>query len=299
MIILADPTYPLLPDLIAGINYAFPTATVLGGLSSADQFNLHRRALLYWSADAPASPTHTYNGAVVLTLQGGIHTRHVLSQGCTPLANRVYTIEQADDNIILLASSPDDPTPRPPLELLRHALATVPPSAIVAQNLLTGIWAPFTTDTTTEPVVRPIIGVVPSSGALALGDTVSPGQLFKFMVRDADSARTQLAQRMAAVKREALQRLVDDNGPTSAPLAALVFSCNARGMSMYGQPNVDVGVIHEYLRGGTAVSGLMCNGELGRVGDGTVQLMGYTCSVGLVYDGITDLSTLAPSSADM
>lgn len=286
LILLADPTYAPLTDLLAGLDYAYPGATVLGGLSSADLYDFNRRALLCWSRGATHPPL-SQHGAAVLALCGGVDVRPVVSQGYRPLGEAVYTVERVLDNVVLLASATVDKaqrvSPKPPLELVRQALESLPPEdrSAAARNLLAGVLPA----TGSEPLVRPIIGVVPATGGMALGgDAAVVGRRFQFVVRDAASAEAQLTQRMADVKRARLQALVvgGDRAPqNSAPLGCLMFTCNGRGTALYGRPHVDARLVGEFV-GAAPLAGLQCSGEVGPVG-GQTQLLGFSCAIGLVH----------------
>lgn len=126
-----------------GLDYAFPSASVVGGLSSSGSQG-RQRALFAWSAtdaaatdaDGEGAPTSSSNssgggsgsssdssvlntGAVVLALSGpvvmelliaqvaGVHGLHVRSACCTLLASLVA-------NSLIYAPHPHTPTPPPP-----------------------------------------------------------------------------------------------------------------------------------------------------------------------------------------
>ena len=75
----------------------------------------------------------------------------------------------------------------------------------------------------------------------------------QFQVRDADVGRRGPAALLAGR---------DGDG-------ALVFTCNGRGMRLFGEPDHDAAVVAEHVGGG-AVAGMFCAGELGPVGGRTV-----------------------------
>ena len=69
-------------------------------------------------------------------------------------------------------------------------------------------------------LVRAVLGADRASGALAVGDQVEVGPTVQFQVRDAGSADDDL--RLTAGRPEAD--------------AALVFTCNGRGLQFFGEP---------------------------------------------------------------
>jgi small ligand-binding sensory domain FIST len=113
-------------------------------------------------------------------------------------------------------------------------------------------------------LVRSVIGADPDSGALALGDLVEVGSTAQFQVRDAESAD------------EDLRQLV---GGHSAD-AALLFTCNGRGVRLFGTPDHDAGIVSETLDG-APVAGMFCAGEFGPIG-GRNFLHGFTAAVVLL-----------------
>jgi small ligand-binding sensory domain FIST len=96
-----------------------------------------------------------------------------------------------------------------------------------------------------------------------VGDELEIGATVQFQVRDAASAD------------EDLRALLSGR----AAAAALVFTCNGRGVHLFGAPDHDAALVSE-LTGSGAVSGMFCAGEVGPVG-GRTFLHGFTASVAL------------------
>ena len=105
------------------------------------------------------------------------------------------------------------------------------------------------------------------SGALAIGETLSEGQVVQFHVRDADTAR----QDLEAV----MDRYVEDRS-ASETSGALLFSCLGRGERLFGRPNHDSDIFLNRISR-APLSGFFCNGEIGQVGSSTF-LHGFTSS---------------------
>ena len=89
------------------------------------------------------------------------------------------------------------------------------------------------------------------------------GSTVQFQVRDATSADEDLHGLLA--------------GRTAT--GALVFTCNGRGVQLFGEPHHDAAVVASLLDT-RAVGGMFCAGELGPVG-GRNQVHGFTASVAL------------------
>ena len=115
--------------------------------------------------------------------------------------------------------------------------------------------------------MRGLLGADESTGALAIGDTPRVGQTFRFFVRDAASADTDLRQALAGARCE----------PRAA--GALLFTCNGRGTRMFPEPDHDAGVVTGALDT-QALAGFFCGGEIGPVG-GKAFLHGFTATLAI------------------
>jgi small ligand-binding sensory domain FIST len=107
-------------------------------------------------------------------------------------------------------------------------------------------------------LVRNVLGADRANGAVAVGDEVEVGATVQLHVRDADSADADL------------RLLLDEHEGEGA----LVFTCNGRGIQLFGRAHHDASVVAESL-GTPAVAGMFCAGEVGPVG-GRSFLHGFT-----------------------
>jgi small ligand-binding sensory domain FIST len=110
-------------------------------------------------------------------------------------------------------------------------------------------------------LVRSILGAERGTGGIVVGDEVEVGTTVQFQVRDATTADEDL--RLALT------------GPPAA--AALLFTCHARGIRLFGEPDHDALLVHD-ATGRGAVAGMFCAGEIGPVGLHNF-VHGYTASV--------------------
>jgi small ligand-binding sensory domain FIST len=256
----------LLPD-----SYSFPTdrvlrelntrargVPVLGGISSARTFD---------GAGALFHGEELVDGGAVGARIEGIDVLPCVSQGAAPVGPEL-TITAAEGHVIQeLAGAPA-------LTKLRDVVGELPSQdrELVAQGLLVGI--------VTDPgkpsyergdfLVRGLLGADPDAGAIAVGASVTPGQVLRLHARDAASAdedlRAALDLRMRAL-----------GGAT--PAGALVFTCNGRGQEMFGIPDHDASTLSEVLSGAPA-AGFFAAGEIGPVG-GESYLHGFTATVAI------------------
>jgi small ligand-binding sensory domain FIST len=204
-------------------------------------------------------------GAVACSLSG-VEVLPCVSQGATPVGPEM-TVTGADGNLVSELAS------RPALERLREAIEELEPSErdLAAQGLLMGVVIDENQPDYARGdfLVRPVVGVDPGSGVVALADRVRVGQTVRLHVRDADSASADLD--------EALRAPVLALGDEGAA-GALLFTCNGRGSHMFGRPGHDAEMVTEAL--GAPVGGFFCAGEIGPVG-GRSFTHGFTATLAI------------------
>jgi small ligand-binding sensory domain FIST len=258
VLLLGDPfTLPI--DLfLEQMNEGHAGVPVLGGMASGIRGPGQCRLLLN---DA----VHDQGGAGVL-LQGPLGLRSIVSQGCRPIGQHMV-ITRAEENIILELGG------KPPMQLLKDLWETLTPDEqrLFQQGLHVGrVLNEYRGDFQRgDFLVRNVLGLDRSTGALAITERVRVGQTVQFHVRDADTADEDL--------RALLQ--LDLQAHDKRPAAALLFSCNGRGTRLFHQPNHDAGAVRAEA-GAIPLAGFFAQGELGPIG-GQNCLHGFTASVAL------------------
>ncbi|ERT06278.1 FIST N domain protein [Lyngbya aestuarii BL J] len=276
-ILLVDPMYNRINDLLQGLDYAYPGSVKVGGLASGGLNNI----------TAVFHDSQHYQGEVVgVALCGNIVLETIVAQGCRPVG-LPYRVTKGERNIILqleqeygsgelsYGGSGESLSPLEALQELVQDLSE--PDRQLAQNSLFVGVVRDEFKQQLEPgdfLIRNLLGVDPRIGAIAIGDRVRPGQRIQFHLRDAETSKEDL---------QALLTRYQQQHPNSSQLranaGALMFSCLGRGEGLYGEPNFDSSQFQRYLN--IPVSGLFCNGEIGPVGEGTF-LHGYTSVFGIV-----------------
>lgn len=258
-LLFADPfTFNPTPDLLTlleRLHEAYPGRPVIGGLASA--------------ADQPGQNMLVFggqtlrHGLVGVALWGNIQIDTVVSQGCRPIGQH-HVITRADRNVIYELGG------KPPLEWLRRmsmALNDRDRHLVQEQGLLIGcvINEYQKSFGRGDFLIRNLIGLDPTSGALAVNDLVRTGQTIQFHVRDAESASEDLQTLLEPVRQR-------------GAAGALLFSCNGRGTHLFSYRHHDARCVFDY-GGGVPVAGFFCAGEIGPIG-ATNFLHGHTASVG-------------------
>jgi small ligand-binding sensory domain FIST len=114
-------------------------------------------------------------------------------------------------------------------------------------------------------LIRSILGMDPQSGALWVSANVPANSVVQFHLRD------------AATSAHDLERTLTSYGasrPLQPDAGALLFSCNGRGMGLYGQADHDSNAFRR-LVGDVPLGGFFCSGEIGPIQNAT-HLHGYT-----------------------
>jgi small ligand-binding sensory domain FIST len=242
VIMLADPYSVPVEPLLAQLGEDFPGLPVIGGLASArgpdGSVLLHDDAV-------------TNSGAVGAVLRG-VDVRPCVSQGARPIGPEMV-ITAAEGNVVHELAS------RPALVRLREAIGELDPEErmLAANGLLLGIVIDENQPEYERGdfLVRGLVDVDEESGSVTVGDLVRVGQTARLQVRDGVSADEDL--------REVLMRQLREL--SAPPAGALVFTCNGRGVGMFGSPDHDASALEDAF-GRVPAAGFFCAGEIGPVG---------------------------------
>ena len=203
------------------------------------------------------------SGAVGALVGPGVEIETVVSQGCRPIG-RPYIVTRADGTYVYeLAGAP-------PLErLVEMSAGGIPESDLdlIDQGLHLGqvIDERKLDFQRGDFLVRTVLGADQANGAIAVDDAVPVGATVQFHVRDAASADEDLRQMLSGLRAD----------------GALVFTCNGRGVQLFGVPDHDAQVLDDRI--GVPAAGFFAAGEFGPVG-GSNFLHSYTASIALFRD---------------
>ena len=261
MILLADPyTFPT-QMVLESLNTDYPRLPVLGGQISGRGPGQN---LLILNGTARTS------GAVGVLLGGDVNVSPLVSQGCKPIGEP-FVVTGVQGNIIWELGG------KPPLHRLRETLERLSPEerAMASQNLQLGV---VIDERTVDPkpgdfLIRGVLQADPQTGAMSVGEALTLGQTVQFQMRDAATADADL------------KGLLEDrleSGKGNPPAGALMFTCNGRGLGLFGAPDHDVAALRSAFTG-LPVAGMFCGGEIGPIG-GVNFLHGFTASVALFED---------------
>ena len=247
-------------DLLQGLDFAYPGSVTVGGQASGG--GMGGRASLFYN-------DRLYReGTIGVALSGNIVLETIVAQGCRPIG-KPHLVTKGDRNIILELDE------QVPLIVLRDLIASLgEEEKMLAQNSLSVGMAmdEFKQDLQQgDFLIRSILGVDPSAGAIAITDYVRPGQRLQFHLRDAQASAEDLEFLLMGYQKQQVS--------AAATFGALMFSCVGRGEGLYKKPNFDSQLFRRYLND-IPLTGFFCDGEIGPVG-GNTFLHNYTSVFGI------------------
>ncbi len=257
-IMLADPFTTPVVQLLEACSKEFPNAPVVGGMASGVQRPGETRL---------AINDHIFNsGMIGVSFAGPLEVDCVVSQGCRPVGP-TFTITQGHENIIEML---DDKPAMTAVRDMMSGLSMADRELNQTRSLLIGrvIDQRKENFARTDFLVRNILEIHRANGSISIGDFVQPGQVIQFHLQDGRSADEDL--RLLLQGELMLAEL---------PHGALMFSCNGRGMNLFGTPHHDIQALREVV-GAIPVAGFFCAGELGPVG-GRNFIHGQTAIIAL------------------
>ena len=231
-VVHGDPRRPELASALTSIT-ADGNAFLVGGLASGQGDLVHvagRRV------DGPVS-------GVLFGRDVQVATAH--TQGCTPIGS-LHTITACSGNVV---ESLDE---RPAFDVLKADMGE-----LLARDLrraLGYIFAalPVTGSDLGDYMVRNIVGIDPSTGRVAIGEAVTPGQALLFTRRDHTAAVADLDRMLASL----MKRVGGDR-----PKGAIYVSCLARGPNLFGASSNEVRQVRRAI-GDVPLVGFFANGEV-------------------------------------
>jgi small ligand-binding sensory domain FIST len=254
-------------DLLQGLDFAYPGSVIVGGQASGG--GMGGRVALFCKDDYGDLGQRLYReGTIGIALTGNIVLETIVAQGCRPIGKPLQ-VTKADRNIILELDE------QVPLIVLRDLIASLSEQerTLAQHSLFVGVAMDEFKLALQQGdfLIRGILGVDPTAGAIAIGDRVRPGQRLQFHLRDAQASAEDLEL--------LLQSYQDQRNTEPSAVAALMFACLGRGEGLYGKPNFDSELFRRYIKD-IPVGGFFCGGEIGPVG-GRTFLHAYTSAFGI------------------
>lgn len=251
LVLVADPFSFDVEQLFARLAAERPGLPVVGGFASAARGPGGNRLVLNGQVFT--------DGAVGVLLGDGVEVTSVVSQGCRPIGapyvvtrserNAVYELggQSAYQRLVDMANTTLD---EEGLRLVNRGLHL---GLVIDEHKADFGRGDF--------LVRNVIGADAEHGVIGVNDIVEVGTTVQYHVRDAKTADEDLQELLTGREAE----------------GALVFTCNGRGIRLFGTPHHDARVVAETLDD-PATAGFFAAGEFGPVG-GRNFVHGFTASV--------------------
>ena len=255
LLLVADPFSFPVEALYEELARRHPGLPVIGGNASAAHGPGGNRLLL----DRRIFTT----GAVGALLGPGVEVETVVSQGCRPIG-RPYIVTKAERNIVYEMAG--EPALERLLEMARGGMGEEE-VRLINEGLHLGqvIDEGKLEFERGDFLVRNVLGADQQNGAIAVNAVVDVGSTVQYHVRDAVTADEDLRLLLSGQEAD----------------AALLFTCNGRGVRLFGAPHHDAAVLEE--RVGAPAAGFFAAGEFGPVG-GRNFVHGFTASVALLRE---------------
>jgi small ligand-binding sensory domain FIST len=257
LILVADPfTFPA-DQFLAWMEDAHPGLRVVGGNASA--------ALGPGGSRLVVGDRILHEGAVGVLIGSGVDIETVTSQGCRPYG-RPLTVTKSDRNIMYEVAG--TPAIESMVEQMKGGLSAEDIGRLENNGLHVGR---LIDEHVEEPgpgdyLVRSVIGVDRSTGAMAIDDRIPLGSTVRFHLRDAESAHRDLKTILIGQHAD----------------GALMFTCNGRGTRLFDESHHDASVLSRQI-GPVPVGGFFAAGEIGPVG-GRNFVHSFTASIALFTD---------------
>jgi small ligand-binding sensory domain FIST len=258
LVLVGDPFSTPPDDLVAAVAGVYPTLPIVGGMASGARGPGGSRVSL--------GATVYSSGAVGALIGPGAEVSPVVSQGCRPIGHPYVVTEGSGQIIRQLAG-------QPALTRLDEIAATLDPDEVRAANS-GGLFLGLVIDErkpdfeTGDFLIRHVLGGDREAGSIAIDDEVEVGTTVQFHVRDAKAAHDDLEGLL--VRHEV------------GADAALLFTCNGRGIRLFGTPDHDAELVQSRF-GPVPTAGMFAAGELGPIG-GRNQLHSFTASLLLLRE---------------
>jgi small ligand-binding sensory domain FIST len=255
LVLVADPfTFPA-DEFLSWLQERHPPLPVVGGHASGGRGPGGTRLVV---GERVVSA-----GATGVLLGPGVDVDTVISQGARAYGSPL-TVTRSERNIIYEVAG------APAMECMVDQIKSHLSPAEVMGIESNGLYVGRLIDERVDPpgagdyLVRSVLGVDRSTGAVAVDDQVPLGSTVRFHLRDAETAHLELSSLLQSRRAE----------------AALMFTCNGRGTRLFDDIHHDAAALEEAV-GAVPVGGFFAAGEFGPIG-GRNFVHGFTASMTLL-----------------
>lgn len=275
-LILSDPSFAERGELttfLEGVEYAYPGSALVGSLASAGaasaqghMFCTLRRDVL--SGDATS--LHD-SGLVGMSLTGDVQLDCLVSPGCRPIGP-VFEVRKVGSGGVIREMEVVG-RPSTLLSAVGHlkgvaSYATPEERRLISRDLHIGVAIDqlATSDKSDDYLIRHVLHIGDNGGCIIVGQSIRPGQLVRFFIKERESAKATLDATMQKYKRtELVNSLVGYSNP---PFGAMLFVDAGRGRALFQEPMMETRNL-SWFAPGVPVAGLFGGGQIGPSRSGT------------------------------
>lgn len=265
-IVLSDSTFAERGELerfLASIENAYPSSSVVGSIASAGAAGAggHMYCTLPRDVLSPASSSLRDSGLVGLALVGDIEMDSYVASCCRPIGP-VFTVCTTADNIVQDLQFVGRPsTQLSAVAHLRRVLdyATPEERRLIQSDLHMGFADPDAVDVE-DYVIRNVIGVDITDGAITVGTQVRKGQRARFFVKEREAACHALDAVMQRYKRAELAKSLV--GYSNPPFGAMMFVDAGRGYALFREKGMETRNLSAFVQG-VPISGFFGGAQIG------------------------------------
>ena len=211
------------------------------------------------------------SGVAGMLLTGAFHTEIGVAQGCQPIGHPLE-INRAEGNVIYEVNG------NPALDGLQGALESLTAEELRQSGRVVFIGIAMDKENPAPQrgdfLVRNLVGYDKESGAIAVSENVSAGQLIQFHLRNPSSANKEIQEIVLDLHERTRER---------PPAFGMYFNCLGRGKGLYGKANHDIQIIKERFPD-LPVIGFFGNAEFAPIG-GRNFAHAYTGALVLCSEG--------------
>lgn len=257
LVLLTDPfTFPV-DEFLCWLHTVQPGLPVLGGNISGGRGPGGNRLVV---GDRVVAA-----GATGVLIGQGVDIQTVVSQGSRAYGHPL-TVTRSDRNLLYEVAGV--PAMECMVDQIKNDLTADDIAGIESNGLFVGRLIDEHVD---EPgpgdyLIRTVVGVDRSTGAVAVDDRIPLGSTIRFHLRDAQTADRELGILL--------------HGQTAG--AAMLFTCNGRGTRLFDEAHHDAEILQRSM-GSIPVGGFFAVGEIGPVG-GRNFVHAFTASMALFCD---------------
>lgn len=193
------------------------------------------------------------SGVAGMLLTGAFRTEIGVAQGCQPIGNQLE-VTRTEGNVIYEVNG------NPALNSLQEALESLTSEDLERSGRVVFIGIAMEKENPAPRIgdflVRNLVGYDKDSGAIAVSESVSQGQLVQFHLRNSSSADKEIQEIVHDLHERTREQ---------PPAFGMYFNCLGRGKGLYGKANHDIRIIKQKFPN-LPVIGFFGNAEFAPIG---------------------------------